>query len=956
MKTRLDENLSFEAWQDVESKSNPTTYYFEVDENGEPIKLGDGSYGMVYRVSDRLNGATPGEYAVKIFYKETEIEERFENEYSYYEGIRKELAAIKEDARITTDFATISGLVKPERATREFHNSEVYKNYFKSKKSVKASSYAVVMKCYHGTLKDLLERKNEGSNNTGYQVLQELTHDTRFKAMYKFVLGVIQGVKYLYVGGHAHLDIKPANIFYIRDDDSFEVVLADVGYFSPKAANIHTKDTRSEKLRKQLLGTLHYRSPEQKDDYDICEAKIEINEGEKVIITDPKFKDSIIEEGDILFFSKYDSRRPCHIKGIEKSKRGEPFKVVIGFDSERKFEIDKEEKTQVTLQKNQGIRTDLFGIGAIIFDILTAGNSPERFYEKIRSYDSEENSVSDILEKYRLVASHTSDDADQKHIFNSFESNNDFPDKEIVEFILKCILYKAKGTFFDEFHKKKNMKDYKVINEVYKEFKLYFEKNYGSDMIAVNVNFNPILTQRKVDDKPIREEKELSVLLKNITDGAPEKYYDRLFQGMKIFDALVKFLGKKVFNPNKLGEDSEDQNLFLAELRPNLIFFKGEYDLRHDLIAYPTREKFIEGLEEYSAQNQLNTDTSNFFVPEEIANLRRSIRLFQRPDSYGGYSYSFLEKSFLSDDLKEEDYIIPKTEDKKLNILFKVSEVFQVKQQNRIRVVPVKEPEDGKADESGLSGDNVYFYRAIGHRYYLHMLAVYIQHLFFANLGFNSKNLPQQVFEHLYIARSENKKLTLRPPEEAERAFKTEREEEKALYGVLVTLTKIFLGLILSEKLEEQYAIRDINEINNQVTVLRNKIQDFLEIKQAEYDNAELGPAEGVRALKGKVGNISAKTRFLGKNTPPEFHLEAIIDKMLKQEIKESDSREEDYIDIMGMLRQLGEGFVQLGREIRNLISGLFSGQKREPAPESAEEQLGGAAEEAPPSQGKEEH
>ena len=45
------------------------------------------------------------------------------------------------------------------------------------------------------------------------------------------------------------------------------------------------------------------------------------------------------------------------------------------------------EQTQVVFLKRQEYRTDLFGVGAIAFDLISCGRSSERFYESIRRFE-----------------------------------------------------------------------------------------------------------------------------------------------------------------------------------------------------------------------------------------------------------------------------------------------------------------------------------------------------------------------------------------------------------------------------------------------------------------------------------------------------------------------------------------------------------------------------------------
>lgn len=866
---RINPEFSFSVFKDLNNeKSNPITYYFEVDEDNEPIHLGDGSYGMVYRVSDRMNGNPPGEFAVKIFYESEELNDRFDEELSFYEEIRGKITKLGLGEKI-------QGLIEPKGGTKSFDKSDVAKNYFKKAK-FRISPYAIVMDCYDGSLKDRLETRGLKSKYTGYDALLACSFDQRIKAMYRFVDGITNGLKYLYVDDNAHLDIKPANIFYKKRGMNFDVILADVGFFSAKDSrknpNINSLKKRTEQKRKQLLGSIHYRSPEQKYDIDRCQAKIEIDDKLKIIITDPKFTDSLIETGDRLVFTKYFARKRHRIKSFVKSKEPEPFKVEIQLDSEidLKKSIEEEKKTQVELLKMQRIRTDLFGIGAIAFDILTGGSSPERFYEKISSQDFEKNSINNIIDKYIDVTNRSNDETEFLYIFNSFINNNKFANRKIVEFILKCMLYKAKGTFYHEHSIVGQKKDYEVIDEVLIYFKKHFEDDYA-DQIALNARLNPIIAQTKVAEAENLSEHKLDEYIQKISAIPSTNYSERLFHGMKTFEALITFLENNVLNPNP---SIAKGNSYLAELRPDILFMDDNYSIRINLMAYPTKDKFLEGLKSHNAQNKLNTKFSHFFVPQEVVSFRRIVKLTRMSGNRNEFYYDFLDRSFHSDNFKKGDFLVSESTNSNKNNLYRITAVISSSPKEVIKIEALNEEEE--KSQIDFEEDIFFFYRNLDSKYYMHMLGVYLQHIFFANLGTNSKNLPSRLFSILYLDQIPLKKLRLKPIHSSLNNSNAKTNSEK-LSNIFYLITRIFLGLILSGRLEDDYSIRNINQIQKAFTQLKMHAIDYLKIGQADFNKASIERIQ--KSYERSDLNTGLHLDATGENS--EFILEKIIEKIL---------------------------------------------------------------------------
>ena len=97
------------------------------------------------------------------------------------------------------------------------------------------------------------------------------------------------------------------------------------------------------------------------------------------------------------------------------------------------------------------------------YDLLTAGESPEYFYERLRGLDHEQGSVENILDIYEKVIQNR--DVSSSHFFESLRNKEtgQYPPSEIVGFILRCMLYKARGTYIELVQPQKEADVFKTI-------------------------------------------------------------------------------------------------------------------------------------------------------------------------------------------------------------------------------------------------------------------------------------------------------------------------------------------------------------------------------------------------------------------------------------------------------------------------------------------------------------
>ena len=127
-------------------------------------------------------------------------------------------------------------------------------------------------------------------------------------------------------------------------------------------------------------------------------------------------------------------------------------------------------KAHVVFFKLPTRKTDLFGLGGLAYEMLTAGGSPARFYEKFRAVDQvgASHTVDDLVDFYRKSVESNKTLTQQPAIRNLLsvfwgEREGDNAPIWIVEFILKSMSFNLRGSY----------------NWSYTEENLEFEKTYG---------------------------------------------------------------------------------------------------------------------------------------------------------------------------------------------------------------------------------------------------------------------------------------------------------------------------------------------------------------------------------------------------------------------------------------------------------------------------------------------
>lgn len=443
-------------------RKDTTEFSYDLEEeNGRPMKLGDGSFGIVLKI--RMLGNVPG--ALKLFYANDQPNMTARRKFEITLGeeiVRKE--------KMSNEVIDKSGLILPEAICENFKDSEAYhahEKYFRST-GIELSGEGVVMPFFDCTLKDLLERGAPAGrlcNNQvistasapGYEVISKLSSTSREACILPILRQIALALQSLHAFDLHHHDLKPANILLKSEGGTLKAALGDFGFTDPNINQSTIVDLNDAAM---ALGTRHYRSVEQKDYFDVCEADVDLEVGKEKTVTatlrtqDAKFYDSIIEAGDLCVFRKDSERNGWPIAAIERKKDDPTFSTTIVLKPiKQQAGIAPDRKTQVAFLKTQTHRTDLFGFGAVAFDMLTAGKSPERFYDLLRPLDrfledAQEGQIATIENAYQKFIRSPSAEPQHRALFSELKTGSTFPSPKFVGMLLKCMLSKPKDSFF----------------------------------------------------------------------------------------------------------------------------------------------------------------------------------------------------------------------------------------------------------------------------------------------------------------------------------------------------------------------------------------------------------------------------------------------------------------------------------------------------------------------------
>ncbi|MTJ07105.1 MULTISPECIES: protein kinase [unclassified Anabaena] len=897
MTFQLNEEQKKYSFLDQESNQE---FYLDLH-NDEPIKLGDGTFGIVFAAS--TSNRPDKKLAVKILYEYStpginkenievtpnSIETRFNNEIQSTKKI-VEFSENTEDSK-TTHIIEVLGW------TREFQQSNLYQELKNKFNSLKLSNYALVTEKYDHTLKTLLEggielwtypgNESEPSNSReeleekiqkekniyelrGYDILRQKTFEDRIATILPYLLDIAEGLKTLHKAGLYHLDLKPANIFVKKYGNNVQSVIGDLGFLYP-GENPPFEALPVANLQLPL-GTRHYRSPEQKDYFDICDVDVEvcnstlendqINCHVKLITYDPKLRDTIIEKDDYIVFSK--NKKAYPIQSIEIDHKSENSPIYITLQTTIN-DLSNDKKTQVILYKRQEERTDLFGFGAIVYDLLTCGESPERFYENIRLiYDQEGKNVDDIMEDYLKVSDFQSTEPSLVQVFEPFKLNktsSSYAPSDIVKIILQCMLYKAENTFYSV---SKSDQDQKAAEMLHNSLLNLTETNGRGGKYKVEIIENHLLLRRWNSAKHSNNPGFLDTIqmLQNIENN---NLWKRFAEGVWYLEKISRLV-EDLLKPNQFSF-SELLPINFAISQKSITGEPDSLNIKFNL--YKTKDSYERDLRSDFVYTKITRDIGNPFVPNYLTFMRRKIRLITDSEN-NNIIYQFLDSSPYGDVIEEHDWIILKSKNNDHSLL-QIEEIGENSHTVlKYRVVSADQDAKDIDIKKNISSDKEYvYYKYIDPcKYYFNMIGIYIYQIFFVSIDNQGQSKPYITD----IINNEINKIKIKDfnskaeiiieeisePNKIERlvsgskGFKSEHFEK-----ILKIIVSIYLKLTFHESQQSYYARGDnykskMKLLFDDIKQIRTEIENASNIDIGKYPEGPFDPfkEELQRSLK----------------------------------------------------------------------------------------------------------
>ena len=811
-------------------------YEFVVDGDKLPRKLGDGTFGAVFEAA--FSGSK--RCAVKLFYptqSKSVTETRNLHEMRAGSEVRRNL----EDQRLGPLEAN---LVLADGWTTEFDKSEAHKSLSGAfgQLGISVSAHALVMPYYECTLKDVLEtgapkgRLVSGETVAepgvpGYAILGNMSLPERERHVAGIVGQIVTGLWALHAAKLFHRDMKPANVMMRVVGQNVQVSLGDFGFLDD------LPDRNGSGYGGALpLGTRHYRSPEQKDYFDLCDVKVSPadNASNNQLIletTDKKFADTLIEPGDIAEFSKDKhsdiDRETGHVV-VSVSHCGEKSTIILENSCGEAFA---DEKTQVLFYKKPSGRTDLFGIGALIFDMLTLGKSPECFYDYLRPFDqSGANgsgvSVNAIVEKYRAAVNANATSADLAPIFEQVRDSvlGHYPSTEIMTVILRCMMSRSSGSYFDD---AKQTSQSKLFRRILEDLAgLPSLRRHGEPSSAVVDAPPPFPTTNPLWKGEVGQ-------------GSRNDTGTSFEQGMKEIRCSRFYMKRFVSGAQSLSKICDaivnvcQQKDFYVDIGPNnLLMANNDTEVRPILVTYRDEGQYLGAVLSGAAWSLEAGGATNNLIPLYMRfNIRAArVRLEETLDDHENISARawFTESMPVWKGCAEGDFL-------RITDISGHSGLFAIQQIKRSGALlemkaALKKSGDGfSLANADVPMDGLAIRRMDPVKCYLSMLATYLHHLFFVDDHTDTGVIPEETWNYLKDIIHGRPSAGVAPDiGKAKRAkFKFEFGSKKHSEIDLVRLevAKLYLKLInLSERAESRDKARVIGEVRGDVDVILDRI------------------------------------------------------------------------------------------------------------------------------------
>ena len=623
-----------------------------------PVKLGDGNFGCVLAARGRNellalkiiyeHQATTGDGPDGgIDYKKLRTLAELRVRETLFERLNS--SPDEEVRRLTTVYD--QHLVLPLAYSTKLDQDEEFEEYASiyKKYDLEFSRYAYVMRRFDCSLKDLMEHGGRVSSSeadaksTAYARLRSVSLAERERSALPVISQVANGLRILHAAGLRHQDIKPANIYYRNNLGTADFVLGDLGFLheqNPIAAG--SAMVSSDAL---VIGTKHYRSIEQIDHSDVSEVWVEPgSDGETITVTsrDPKFLRTNIRAGDLMVFPRSSSQTLFEIKdfrviGAQNDEASPEVRMTISSKDQARDEGDgdaamlslRDGLTQASFIKNPTERTDLFGLGAVLFDIISAGESAERFYELLRKHDVRGTRIQQtILNFYPTWRSGQAVTPDISAIFQraSGDGREDLS-PGMMAFLLNCMMSEPEDSFYMRyFEHKDEQPDATGWPAVISSIEGLVRQLEAQD--HWNIRKNALTAEKSSSDTKERKppsRESVSALLPSLQES---ETIDRWLRAASFLNAMME-LTRRI--SSKLGSPA-DKTAFISLKPEHLVLSRDDQIIKEsDVIGRYTNSQYLGQLMVLDPLfSSLSSDPNSFLPVWWQSRLRR---VFVRPQS-----------------------------------------------------------------------------------------------------------------------------------------------------------------------------------------------------------------------------------------------------------------------------------------------------------------------------------
>ena len=466
-----------EFYQDGTPESRRYPFYMVKDPKNEklPKKLGEGTFGMVFEARSPV--VDHQHYALKVLYDQGTETAQHESELRVALTLNENLDKLdkldQESRNIVKRYRRDNRLVLPEAYCKGFEDEFWGKSELEKKGTRRFSTNAYIMEKYDCSLKNMVEDSRRPLKDAKQRELE--------CSAVCIIQQLAPGLLMLHAAGLRHEDIKPANIYYRDRGDDIDFKLGDLGSLVPHDKPVYW-GTICESSTPAGFGTRHYRSIEQVDYCDCAECKVTVgtkaNDPITLVTSDPKFKNTIIDTGDLACFTRLHDRPLFKVQEVRRDSDSNTVTIDIKQRVEDdRLKIENDSQTQVFFYKNASIRTDLFGLAGILYEIVTAGQSPEQFYKLLYSLDNEHTDIDkNVLDRYESWQNRTLDDSQigavfqeiNRNDYNRLRSVHNHVHKQVVGAVLKCMMSSARGSYYKRFEFQGN--EIKAWSKLIQEF------------------------------------------------------------------------------------------------------------------------------------------------------------------------------------------------------------------------------------------------------------------------------------------------------------------------------------------------------------------------------------------------------------------------------------------------------------------------------------------------------